>query len=36
MTTRLETLEREIQQIKDEIVGLGDLRPGALTEQFNV
>lgn len=33
---RIESLQRKIDQIKKKLVALGDLRPGALTEQFNV
>ena len=36
MTTPLATLERRIQTIKNRIVALGDLRPGNLSEQYNV
>ena len=31
-----ETLEKRIQKIKLQIVELGDLRPGALSQQYNV
>ena len=30
------TLQREIERIKKELVGLGDLRPGSLSKQYNV
>lgn len=33
-TTRV--LERQIERIKDELVRLGDLRPGSLSQQYNV
>ena len=36
MSTTLAALERRIQTIKKRIVALGDLRPGNLSEQFNV
>ena len=36
MNARLEALERRIQRIKEEIGTLGDLRPGSLSEQYNV
>jgi len=29
-------LQREIERIKKELVGLGDLRPGSLSKQYNV
>jgi hypothetical protein len=29
-------LQREIERIKKELAGLGDLRPGSLSEQYNV
>jgi hypothetical protein len=31
-----DTLEKRIQKIKDQIGELGDLRPGALSQQYNV
>jgi hypothetical protein len=31
-----DTLEKRIQKIKDQIAELGDLRPGALSQQYNV
>lgn len=34
--TRSLQLERKIDQIKKRLVDLGDLRPGALSEQYNV
>jgi len=36
MTSRRRTLEERIQRIKDEIARLGELRPGSLSQQFNV
>lgn len=36
MTSRRPTLEERIQRIKDEIAQLGELRPGSLSQQFNV
>ncbi len=36
MTTKIESLQRKIEQIKKRLAALADLRPGALTEQFNV
>ena len=36
MTAKIESLQRKIEQIKKRLAALGDLRPGALTEQFNV
>jgi hypothetical protein len=36
MGIRQQALEEKIQKIKDQIVALGDLRPGALSEQYNV
>jgi hypothetical protein len=36
MTARLATLERRIQTIKSRIATLSDLRPGRLSEQYNV
>jgi hypothetical protein len=32
---KLNKLEDEIKEIKEELLSLGDLRPGSLTEQFN-
>ena len=29
-------LQREIERIKKELIGLGDLRPGSLSKQYNV
>ena len=36
MGTRAEQWQQRIQRIKEELVGLGDMRPGALTKQYNV
>jgi hypothetical protein len=36
MSTHTQALRRRIELLKQEIVGLGDLRPGALTKQYNV
>jgi hypothetical protein len=36
MSIRLQALEEKIRKIKDQIAALGDLRPGALSEQYNV
>ncbi len=36
MEKRIRALEGQIERIKREIVSLGDLRPGSLSEQFNV
>jgi hypothetical protein len=37
MNTRREaTLERQIEQLKRDLVALGDLRPGSLSTQYNV
>lgn len=36
MPTRLQTLEGRIQRIKVQLAGLGELRPGVLSEQYNV
>ncbi|MFQ5592430.1 MAG: DUF6788 family protein [Phycisphaerae bacterium] len=33
---RIRRLERDIDEIRQELLGLGDLRPGSLTEQYNV
>lgn len=32
----MQTLERRIERIKRELSALGDLRPGSLSEQYNV
>jgi hypothetical protein len=36
MRNRSESLEEQIQSIKREIASLGDLRPGALSMQYNI
>ena len=36
MTTRIEQWQERIRIIKEELVGLGDMRPGALSQQYNV
>ena len=36
MENRIATLEDKIERIKREIAGIGDLRPGSLSEQYNV
>lgn len=36
MKKRIQVLEREIGRVKRELMGLGDLRPGSLSEQYNV
>ena len=36
MENRIRVLEGQIERIKREIDGLGDLRPGSLSEQYNV
>ena len=36
MSRRTQGLERKIQQIQRELATLGDLRPGSLSEQYNV
>lgn len=36
MATKIQTLERRIERIKQELTSLGDLRPGHLSEQYNV
>jgi uncharacterized protein DUF6788 len=33
---RIVTLERQIAKVKGELAELGDLRPGSLSEQYNV
>jgi hypothetical protein len=35
MNVRPQSLEERIEKIKEEIAGLGDLRPGALSQQYN-
>lgn len=36
MANNVRTLERRIERIKEELEALGDLRPGHLSEQYNV
>jgi len=36
MSHRVQVLERRIQKIKEQIAALGPLRPGTLSQQFNV
>jgi hypothetical protein len=36
MNRRAEVLQRQVERIKQELLELGDLRPGSLSEQFNV
>src|SRR3990172_6336393 len=36
MTNRSRVLQRQVQRIKKELLGLEDLRPRSLSEQFNV
>ena len=36
MDNRVRDLRRRIQKIKKDLVALGDLRPGSLSEQYNV
>lgn len=36
MKKRIQTLEKEIAAIKERIGQIGDLRPGSLSEQYNV
>lgn len=36
MTRRAQVLQRQIDRIKQELLRLEDLRPGSLSEQFNV
>lgn len=36
MTRRIQSLERRIERIRRELGTLGDLRPGSLSEQYNV
>ena len=36
MSTRLHALEGRIQRIKAKLIELGELRPGVLSEQYNV
>ena len=36
MSTRVEKWQERIQRVKEELMELGDMRPGALSEQYNV
>jgi len=36
MNPRQQSLEASIEQLKQAVVGLGDLRPGKLSQQYNV
>lgn len=36
MATQLQRWQQQIDQIKQELLALGDMRPGALSEQLNV
>ena len=36
MNRRIQSLERQIEKIKRELLELGDLRPGSLSKQYNV
>ena len=36
MDTKVSALERRIEHIKQKLTALGDLRPGSLSEQYNV
>ena len=36
MKTRIRTLEGQIEKIKRELVSLGELHPGSLSQQYNV
>src|SRR5579862_6122588 len=36
MHSRIRTLETKIEALKGRIVALGDLRPGSLSQQYNV
>ena len=36
MNRRIQSLERQIETIKRELLELGDLRPGSLSKQYNV
>ena len=35
-TTKLKTIERRIQRIKDDLATIGEMRPGSLSKQYNV
>ena len=36
MNRRIQSLERQIEKIKRELLDIGDLRPGSLSRQYNV
>ena len=36
MSTKIRSLERQIEKIKRELAQVGELRPGTLSEQYNV
>jgi hypothetical protein len=36
MTTKIDRWQEQIRKIKQELFGLGEMRPGALSKQFNV
>jgi hypothetical protein len=36
MERKIRALEKQIHKIKEELASLGDLRPGSLSEQYNV
>jgi hypothetical protein len=36
VTTQLDRWQQQIDQLKQELLTLGDMRPGALSEQYNV
>ena len=36
MAKRIRTLEAQIERVKQDLVSLGDLRPGSLSKQYNV
>ena len=36
MTEQLHALEAKIDEIKNELIALGDLRPGSLSKQYNI
>lgn len=36
MPNQLHALETEIDKIKKQLIGLGDLRPGSLSKQYNI
>jgi len=36
MKKKIQTLQRKIESIKEKLLAIGDLRPGSLSEQYNV